>query len=206
MHPSKIPLTLLGIYAVLFAVLAVEPYDRATWWAENMPILIAVFILIITYVRFQFSNFAYVLMSVFFFYHTIGGYWTFELVPFDQGNAVLAKLNWAFIFPDERNNFDRLGHFLVGVFAYPAVELSVRKQWINNRLITWCFAVFALGFWAASYEIIEMAYAVIEGGESGAAFLGAQGDIWDAQKDMLLDIVGATVFALLAIIICRRKI
>ena len=66
--------------------------------------------------------------------------------------------------------------------------------------VAFFLAVFALGFWAASYEIIEMVYAVLEGGESGAAFLGSQGDVWDAQKDMLLDILGGCVFGLLALL------
>ncbi|SMN12918.1 Predicted membrane protein [Bathymodiolus heckerae thiotrophic gill symbiont] len=198
-HSHKMPLVLLGIYTLLFTVLAINPYDRATWWAENIPILIVVGILLLTYPRFKFSNFAYLLMASFLCYHTIGGYFTFELVPFDWGNQLLSKLNFDFILPEGRNNFDRLGHFLVGVFAYSVVELSVCKKWVNSRLMAWLLGVFVLGFWAASYEIIEMVYAVTEGGESGAAFLGSQGDVWDAQKDMLLDILGSCVFGLLAL-------
>lgn len=200
MQTHKFPLVLLGIYVLLFAVLAVNPYDRATWWAENLPVWIVVGVLLLTYVNFKFSNFAYLLMTVFLCYHTVGGHFTFELVPFEWGNQLLSKLNLDFILPEGRNNFDRLGHFLVGVFAYPIVEISVRKNWVNNGFMAWLFAIFALGFWAASYEVIEMYYAILEGGESGAAFLGSQGDIWDAQKDMLLDIVGGCLFGLLALL------
>jgi len=200
MQSHKTPLILLVIYTLLFASLAISPYDRATWWVENIPIWIVVGILLLTYIRFKFSNFAYILMTLFLCYHTIGGHFTFELVPFDWGNDLLSKLKFDFILSDGRNNFDRLGHFMVGVFSYAIVEISLRKNWVNNRLIAWLFAVFALGFWAASYEIIEMVYAVLEGGESGAAFLGSQGDIWDAQKDMLLNIVGGCVFGLLALL------
>lgn len=204
LQSHKTPLTLLAIYTLLFVTLAINPYDRATWWAENIPIWIMIGILVLTYSRFQFSNFGYFLMTLFLCYHTIGGYFTFELVPFDWGNKALSELGFDFILPEGRNNFDRLGHFLVGVFAYPAVEASLRKKWVNSSLMAWLFAVFALGFWAASYEIIEMAYAVTEGGESGAAFLGSQGDIWDAQKDMLMDILGGAVFGLLALFNQRR--
>ncbi|VVH65377.1 hypothetical protein BSPLISOX_2294 [uncultured Gammaproteobacteria bacterium] len=196
----KFPIVCLAIYMILFIILAISPYDRTTWWAENIPVLIVVGLLLLTYFRFKFSNFSYFLMTLFLCYHTVGGYFTFELVPFDWGNQLLSKLDFDFILPEGRNNFDRLGHFLVGVFAYPAVEISLRKQWVNNRLMAWLFGVFALGFWAASYEIIEMTYAVVAGGESGAAFLGSQGDIWDAQKDMLMDILGGCVFGLLALL------
>ncbi|CAC9496079.1 Putative sodium-glucose/galactose cotransporter [uncultured Gammaproteobacteria bacterium] len=198
-HLHKIPLILLAIYMILFIILAINPYDRVTWWAENIPVLIVVGLLLLTYSRFKFSNFSYFLMTLFLCYHTVGGYYTFELVPFDWGNQLLSKLELDFILPEGRNNFDRLGHFLVGVFAYPVVEISLRKKWVANKGVAFVFAVFALGFWAASYEVIEMYYAVLEGGKSGAAFLGSQGDIWDAQKDILMDIVGGCVFGLLAL-------
>jgi len=184
------PLLLL-IYLLLFAALAINPYDRATWWAENLPVMIAVGLLVATYSRFQFSNVAYVLMAVFLCYHTVGGHYTFALTPFDLGNRMLSSLNLDFLFPDGRNNFDRVGHFLVGVFAYPVAELVYRKRWVSSVPIAVVFGVFALGFWGSFYEVIEMAFAVIYGGDSGAAFLGSQGDEWDAQKDMLLDLLGA---------------
>jgi putative membrane protein len=206
MLSNKIPRVLLVIYLLLFVFLAVSPYDRSVWWVENIPVLSVVGILLITFNQFRFSNFAYFLMCVFLCYHTIGGHFTFELVPFDWGNHLLSKLGFDFILPEGRNNFDRLGHFLVGIFAYPVVEISLRKKWVANKGVAFFLAVFALGFLAASYEIIEMVYAVLEGGESGAAFLGSQGDIWDAQKDMFLDICGAIVFAGLAVLNHRRKI
>ena len=197
---NHLPKVLLGLYIALFIVLSIDPFDRATWFVENLPVMIAVIILIVWHRSFQFSNTAYFLMWAFLCYHTIGGHWTFERVPFDYGNQLLSNLNFDFLLPDGRNNFDRVGHFFVGVFAYPIVEFLVRRSLVPSRLFALLFAVFAIGFWAASYEIIEMYYAVIEGGSSGASFLGSQGDVWDAQKDMLLDISGAAIFGILAII------
>jgi putative membrane protein len=202
-----IPAILLAIYLLVFTVLAIEPYDRATWWVENIPVITVVLGLFLTYNKFRFSNTAYVLMTMFLCYHTIGGHWTFALTPFGLGNEFLSMLNADFIFPESRNNFDRLGHFLVGVFAYPIAELAYRKSWVANKAVAVVLAVFALGFWAALYEIIEMYYAVMAGGNAAVAFLGSQGDIWDAQKDMLLDISGAVVFALwFAMVFSGRKI
>jgi putative membrane protein len=110
----KFPIICLAIYLFLLIVLAIEPYDRAVWWAENIPVLIIVGILLLTYRRFKFSNFSYFLMTLFLCYHTVGGHFTFELVPFDWGNRLLSTLGLDFILPEGRNNFDRLGHFLVG--------------------------------------------------------------------------------------------
>ncbi|MFT7880746.1 MAG: DUF2238 domain-containing protein [Sulfurimonas sp.] len=201
---QHLPKILLLLYLILFSFLAIEPYDRATWMVENIPVLIAVGILVIWYRRFVFSNTAYILMWAFLCYHTIGGHWSFERVPFEYGNQLLSSLGLDFIFPDGRNNFDRVGHFFVGVFAYPIVEFLLRRYFVANGLVAFLFAIFAIGFWAASYEIIEMYYAVIEGGTSGSLFLGSQGDIWDAQKDMLLDICGAILFGFFAIITVQK--
>jgi putative membrane protein len=200
-----LPFTLLGLYLLLFAVAAMDPYDRATWWAENLPVMIAVAGLVFSWRWFQFSNLAYFLMWLFLCYHTIGGHYTFALVPFEWGNHALSLLNLEFILPEGRNNFDRLGHFLVGVFAYPIAELFYRKRWVTNISTAVLLGIFALGFWGALYEVIEMYFAVLYGGESGAAFLGSQGDEWDAQKDMLMDILGATMVSILFVFVWGRK-
>ena len=196
---------LLSVYLLLFIVLAINPYDRATWWAENLPVLIAVGLLIVSYPRFQFSNVSYALMALFLCYHTVGGHYTFALTPFDLGNHLLGSLNMEFLFPEGRNNFDRVGHFLVGVFAYPVAELVYRKQWVSTISMAVIFGIFALGFWGALYEVIEMAFAVLYGGDSGAAFLGSQGDEWDAQKDMLLNILGALCASVLFVLLWAGK-
>ncbi len=188
---KQFPYLLLAIYLIEFVYLAFDPFDRAVWWAENLPILITVGLLILTFKKFRFSNLSYGLMTFFLMIHTYGGHYTFERAPFEFFNNLLSTLNLDFLFPEGRNNFDRFGHFFVGVFAFPFAELFYRKSWVKNISTAITIGILALGFWGALYEIIEMIYAVSEGGESGQAFLGSQGDIWDAQKDMLLDILGA---------------
>ncbi len=192
-----LPVFLLSAYIIEFIILAINPYDRAVWWAENLPILIPVMILIFTFNIFRFSNLSYLLITLFFMFHTVGGHYTFERTPFAFFNNLLSQLDFNFLFPQDRNNFDRVGHFLVGILAYPIAELFFRKKWVSNIPTAIFLGIIALGFWGALYEIIEMQYAILEGGESGASFLGSQGDIWDAQKDMFLDILGAiSVFIL----------
>ena len=193
------------LYLILFIVCSINPINRGVWWAENIPVIIPVLLLLLTFKRFKFSNLSYFLMWFFISIHTIGGHYTFELVPFDFFNEQLSKLNMDFLFPDGRNNFDRFGHFFVGVFAYPLAEFTYRKKYISNVFTAILFGVFDLGFWGALYEVIETIYAIKEGGESGAAFLGSQGDIWDAQKDMLLDILGAISVSIIFFFVWRRK-
>ncbi len=188
------PHILLVIYIPVFAYLAIDPYSRATWWAENVPVLFIVLGLALTISKFRFSNLAYSAMAFWIFWHTVGGYYTFERVPFDFVND---------LFGFERNMFDRFGHFMIGFFALPIAELVTRKKLITNKVMVILFSLFAIVTLAAFYELFEWQYAVLFGGENASDFLGSQGDIWDAQKDMLCDTLGAV--SVLGLFFLRKK-
>lgn len=179
---NKIPYILLVIYLGLFMVCAIEPYDRAVWWAENVPVMVIVSVMILTYRRFRFSDTSYLLMSVFIIMHTIGGHYTFERVPFDFVSN---------LFGFERNHYDRLAHFSVGFYAYAIAELLLVKALVRSRLVLYLFPLFTIVTVAGVYEVIEWWYAVSADEAAGIAVLGSQGDIWDAQKDILADTLGA---------------
>ena len=181
--PRQTAKFLFAGYVALFVWAAINPYDRATWWAENIPIVLVVLALVVLYVRgFVFSSMAYVLMSVLLYLHTVGGYYTFERVPF----GFVTNL-----FGFHRNHYDRVAHFSVGFYAFAIAEALVRTRAVRSRLVLFLFPIFAIAFVAMGYELIEWWYAVCAGGASGAAFLGSQGDVWDAQQDMLADTLGA---------------
>lgn len=183
-----LPHTLLGIYLLEFIIAGIHPYSRSVWFAENIPILLLVGFVVWFYYRgIRFSNTAYVFMFILPFWHTIGGHYTFERVPFDFFNN---------LFGFGRNMFDRIGHFTVGFYALPIIEYLTSRNLVNKRIIAVFYAIFAIAFVAVSYEWLEWWYAAAYGGESGAAFLGSQGDIWDAQKDMLMDVLGAVFIAI----------
>ena len=183
-----LPQILLILYLVEFTVLSIHPFSREIWIAENLPIVLIVLILAITYRFYRFSNTAYGFMAVLIFLHTVGGHFTFELVPFQWVTD---------LFGFTRNNFDRMAHFSVGFYAFAACELVEKKGWSRSRILTALFGIFLIFTVAALYEIIEWTFAVIADPKAGLAFLGNQGDVWDAQKDMLSDGLGAitaTVF------------
>jgi putative membrane protein len=190
-----VPAALFTGYVGLFIWGAISPYDRATWWAENIPIVILVTALVILYLRgVRFSPLAYVLMAVLPYWHTVGGHYTFERVPFDWFNRT---------FGFQRNMFDRIGHFSVGFYAYGILEYLLGRR-AMSRPLACLFAIFAISFVAMSYELIEWLYAAYGGNASaGANFLGSQGDIWDAQKDMLMDTLGAIAAVLLFLAVHR---
>jgi putative membrane protein len=193
---NRFPLILFGAYVLLFIALGIKPYDRAVWWAENIPIVMLALTLAIMYLRgIRLSNLGYLFASVLLFMHTVGGYYTFERVPF----------GWVtHTFGFERNHYDRVAHFSVGFYAFGLAELLIGRKLVTKPWVAYLFAIFCIGTVAALYEIIEWIYAALEGGSAGAAFLGSQGDIWDAQKDMTADISGA-IFAV-AVFMVRRAV
>lgn len=193
----RFPALLLGAYGILFAVLAFDPIDRATWFAENLTVWIIVGTLVVLYVRgIRFSNVAYGLMAVLVMLHTIGGHYTFEKVPFDYITD---------LFGFERNHYDRLAHFTVGFYAFAIAEWIASVRGITNKFLFYTYPVLAIMAVAMTYELVEWIYAANAGAEAGAAYLGSQGDIWDAQKDMLADTLGAITAMVLYAVLRRRR-
>jgi len=193
--PAWFPVLLLGLYLAWFGILALYPYNRDVWLAENLPIVAIVAVLATTWRWFRFSAAAYLMMAVLVFLHTLGGHFTFERVPFDWVTQ---------LFGFERNHFDRVAHFSVGFYAYPAAELLLRRRWVNSKAVLFLFPLFLILSVASLYEIIEWLYAAMSDPTAGSAFLGSQGDAWDAQKDMLADGLGA-VAALAVFGLLRRR-
>jgi putative membrane protein len=175
------PHLLASIYTVFFIALGISPVSREVWIAEVIPVVIIFLFLVASYNKFRFSNSAYALLSIWIFWHTVGGHYTFANVPFGWVSELIGS---------ERNHFDRVGHFAVGFYAFAMTEWLLRKKYCGFKLALF-FSLFFIMSVAAGYEIIEWWYAVAEGGEAGVEFLGSQGDVWDAQKDMLSDTLGA---------------
>lgn len=174
---------ILGAGLVILMIWSgINPVERATWWAEIIPVT-AIFLLFATTLkRFRFSNTAYVLAAVWLYMHTIGSHFTFEKVPFDCVTD---------FFGFERNHYDRVAHFAIGFYAFPIAELIKRTKFVTKNSAIILFSLLAIISVAASYELIEWWYADFFGGDQASDFLGSQGDTWDAQKDILADTLGA---------------
>jgi putative membrane protein len=189
---------ILGVlYIIEFVVLAFNPTDRAVWWTENMTIMPIAVVLVILYIRgIRFSNFSYALMSVLIYMHTYGGHYTFALAPFDWFNH---------LFGFERNMYDRVAHMTVGFYAYPIIEALLKYKVVNQKWFAYFASFMIIPAIAAFYEIFEWRYAVGADPTAGLAVLGSQGDIWDAQKDMLMDTLGGAIGTVLAIFFIKQK-
>lgn len=178
---------------VLWAVLAISPHNRADWVLENVLLIAGAGVLIATRKRLPLSGISYTCILVFFLLHIIGAHYTYAEVPYDAafksltGSTLNELLGW------ERNNYDRVVHFSYGLLlAYPIRELFLRVA--NVRGFWGYFLPLDLTMSSSMlYELIEWLAAEVFGGGLGAAFLGSQGDQWDAQKDMALASLGALI-------------
>jgi putative membrane protein len=185
----KLPILLFALYLIEFAVMAIHPVSRPTWVSENVTVLCIVVPLVWLYLKgIHFSNPAYLLMAVLIFLHTIGGHYTFSEVPFDWFTNLIGA---------ERNHFDRIAHFSVGFYAYAICEFVESRRLSTNRGFSIWFAIAVIFAVAALFEIVEWLYAASASPTAGDEFLGSQGDIWDAQKDMLADGLGAILTSIL---------
>jgi putative membrane protein len=182
---AALPVTLLGVLgAVCVATVADPPAGRVSWLLEVGPGLVGVGALAAVYRRFRMSNLVYVCVFLHMLILIYGGYYTYAKTPLG---------NWAMqAFDLSRNHYDRVGHLALGVFpALYAREILLRTsplrrgRWLTFIVCSICLAVGA--FW----ELLEWWTALIVASDVGVAFLGSQGDVWDAQWDMLLALLGA---------------
>ena len=183
----------VGVASVLSGI---APASRAVWLTEMFWAWGLVAILLVTFRKFRFSGVAYACFFVWCILQIIGAHWTFEHVPMQWLTEPLGLV---------RNPYDRIAHFMVGWFAFPLAELYWRKGWARSVAASAFFAVMTTVAMAGVWEIVEWLYAAIDGGEAGAAFLGSQGDEWDAQKDILCDTLGAVCSALLFLLLNRNS-
>jgi putative membrane protein len=193
-------LLVLGVlFAMLWAALAINPRYRDDWLVENILVLSLVVLVALTFKRFTLSRISYTLIFLFLCLHEIGAHYTYAEVPYNEwfkslsGTTLNSLLGW------QRNNFDRVIHFCYGLlFAYPIREIFLR-------------VVVVRGFWgyflpldltlstSAIYELCEWLVAEVLGGDLGQAYLGTQGDVWDAHKDMAFASLGAFIAMLITL-------
>jgi putative membrane protein len=191
---ARYPLILLAIFAVIWTALAIEPWYREDWLLENWLVFATVPTLVLTYRNLRFSNFSYTLICVFLIFHEIGAHYTYAEVPYDQWFQSLTGRTLNGLLGFERNHYDRLIHFAYGLMLVPpTLELLRAKGAAGTGIWRFIVPLFFLHCQAGLFEMMEWVAAELFGGELGQAYLGTQGDVWDAHKDMALAGLGTII-------------
>ncbi|MBL8858999.1 MAG: DUF2238 domain-containing protein [Planctomycetes bacterium] len=199
------PLFLLGAWLAAAVALAFDPHDRADWALENILSALFVLVLWLTRRKFPFSRISYTLFFLFLTLHVLGAHYTYSEVPYDEWSTAWFGGSISDLFGFERNHYDRLVHFLYGfLLSYPMREVFVRIAGVRGF---WGYCLPLMMTMASSclYEIIEWIAALVVGGDLGAAYLGTQGDEFDAQKDMALATFG-TVLSLVVVAVIHKRV
>ncbi len=206
-HHRRYVAVLAGAFALLTVLLGIAPWHRQDWILENVLVLAALAVLWAIYRWMPFSRLSWTLVFAFLCVHEVGAHYTYSEVPYDAWFAAVTGRTFNSLVGWERNNFDRIIHLLYGLMlAYPIREIFFHLVKVR-------------GFWSyflpldltlsssAFYEMVEWAAAEVFGGELGVAYVGTQGDPWDAQKDMVLAAAGALLAMLITALVnwrCQR--
>lgn len=197
-------LMLTVLLGVSIALSAWKPLFPADWYVEHILVLAVLLVLWAIYRKLPFSRLSWTLVFLFLYLHELGAHYTYSKVPYDTWCQQWLGFSLNETFGWQRNHFDRAVHFLYGfLLAYPIREMFLSLA--NAR-----------GFWgyflpldltlstSALYELIEWAAAEVFAGEIGQAYLGTQGDVWDAHKDMALATLGALIAMLITLAVNWR--
>ncbi|MXS19560.1 DUF2238 domain-containing protein [Pseudomonas oryzihabitans] len=196
---SRLQLLLLLTLAVLTLALGWSPLDRFTWTIEQLLVIIAVLGVALVQRRLRLSASASLQLFGFLVLHQIGAHYTYSRVPYDDAWQALTGYRLTEVLDLQRNHYDRLVHLAYGLLLARPIREVVQGL---TGLRGWWSAYVALEFILASsagYELMEWLGADLLAGDAAEAFVGAQGDPWDAQKDMALAFVGA-----LLSLVCRH--
>ncbi|WP_127563204.1 DUF2238 domain-containing protein [Stenotrophomonas indicatrix] len=195
LEPGRFALFCLAIYAGCWLLAAVEPYHRRDWLLENLLAFVAVPYLVVQQWRRPFRPVTNALLLIFLCLHAVGAHFTYAEVPYDAwaqrltGRTVSDLLHW------DRNHFDRLVHFAYGVLVVPAAKELYARHLAASELMLNLIAIQFIVATSAAYELIEWGAVLVVDQDLGMAYLGIQGDIWDAHKDVLLASAGAIASA-----------
>jgi putative membrane protein len=200
----RVPGTLLLALVGVWAALALSPVSREDWLLENLLVLVAVPSLVATRRRMRFSDASYICLFIFFVLHSVGAHYTYSLVPYDRwfesltGGTLNELLGW------QRNHYDRAVHFLYGALILPPAAELFERYARPRGAWRWLMPVFFVMSHSVIYEMVEWLAALVVAPDLGTAYLGTQGDQWDAQKDMALATLGAALSVIVLGSTCSR--
>jgi putative membrane protein len=191
-HRNRLLQALFGWYVLFWTAMAIRPFDRPTWLLLNLLPVLFVAGLVLTHRYFPLSDMSYVFITVFLTLHAIGSHYTYAKVPFGFWLQQVLDL--------QRNDFDRIVHFGFGfLMVYPLREVLMRAARVQG-VWAYCLALSVVLAAAGLWEVIESWTARLVRPELGASFLGSQGDIWDAQKDIAAALYGALLCVAMVVI------
>jgi putative membrane protein len=194
---SSYHMWLVILYVVWWAFMAYKPVYFSDWLIENILVAASVILFWWAYPKVRFSNLSFTLIAIFLALHTLGSHYTYAEVPLGDWISEALEL--------ERNHYDRVIHFIYGLFLFwPLREASVMFLGHEGKRNGFISLLFIAGS-SAVYETMEWVTAEVVSPEAAMAFLGVQGDVFDAQKDHTLALIGGLISFFIAVWLAKRN-
>lgn len=180
----------IAAWVMVWCVTAIRPVDRSDWLIENLLVFAFLPLLVTTYRRLPLSSLSYGLICAFLILHAIGAHYAYQ--P-PLGDWLKESLHL------RRNHYDRLVHFAFGLLlTFPVWEVLVRAAGVRG-VWAWWLPISSVVAFSGIFEVLEMIVAQVLDPKLGTAYLGTQGDEWDAQKDIGLAVIGALIASFYAL-------
>ena len=194
---SKYHFFLLVAYLIWWGVNAINPVYPFDWFLENVLVMATLLFLWWIDPRVRFSNLSFTLIAIFLALHTHGSHYTYAEAPLGF---------WVSdIFDIERNHYDRIIHFCFGLLMFwPMCEITKEVVGVKSKWVAFVGLLFIISM-SAAYETIEWITALLVEPDAAMAFLAAQGDLFDAQKDHALAIGGGIISFFIAKILASQN-
>lgn len=198
-------LWLSALLAVAVALSGWHPLFPADWIVEHILVAATAPLLWLLYRKLPLSTISWLGIYLFLYVHELGAHYTYSKVPYEAWTQAWLGFSLNEYFGWQRNHFDRLVHFMYGLLlALPLKEIIT--GWCGARgFWSWFFALDVVLSSSCFYELLEWAAALVFSEDVGTAYLGTQGDVWDAHKDILLAVIGGCLTLVAAIGMEARK-
>src|SRR5688572_22325178 len=174
---------LLAAFIIIWGITLAGTTDLNNWLLENVLVFLFIILLYFIHRKYQLSDLSFLLIFLFMCLHVYGSMFTYAENPF--GYWLKDQFDW------KRNHYDRIVHFSFGfLLAYPMREVFIK--WLKfPKWVAWLLPIEITLSVSGFYELIEWAVAELFFPAQGVSYLGTQGDMWDAQKDIFLAFSGA---------------
>ncbi len=177
-------------FGIFWMFLSVDPVSRFDWVLENVLLVCFLAAYLASYRTVSWTTLSFVAVLAFLLLHVIGAHFTYSLVPYDELFESSFGVGMNQLFGWHRNQFDRLVHFAYGLLL--SIPLHERLSEALHRFVGAAVVMLVMSS-SLVYEFIEWGAVLVLAGDEGMAFLGAQGDPWDAHKDMFLATLGSLI-------------
>ena len=193
------------LFLAFFVASCIKPPYLQFLLMQHAATVPAAFLLAYLSNRFTISRFSFSSIIVFLCLHTLGARYLYSYTPYDVWSEYLLGINISESFGLQRNHYDRVVHFSYGLLLAIPIQEFERRHLRLSVAISSVLAVECILATSACYELLEWLVAITFTPEWAGQFLGLQGDIFDAQKDMALATAGAVLSVSILAFISRSK-